>query len=198
MEKFSFAAAGPEQYWINLGATPDVMVVGWVTSDKGAASTVQFGTAPGSYTHTATGNASFYKYSSKYTSGLIHHVPLTGLAPATVYYYKVAGGSEEFSFTSSPGVGAFFPYVFGVFADIGENNDAASTVAHMIEGSKGIDSYILNGDIRRVFGGFFLFPLCGPAAPPSHNPPFSALPSPAATPRGAKAVGAAPGTPFKG
>ena len=152
MKKFSVAAPGPEQFWINLGATPDVMVVGWVTADMTAPSTVAYGTSSGAYTHTATGNASFYKYSSKYTSGLIHHVPLAGLAPATVYYYKVAGASAEYSFTSSPGVGPIFPYTIGTFADIGENIDADMTVQHMLAGAKGIDSYLLNGDLSYATG----------------------------------------------
>jgi hypothetical protein len=36
------------------GATPDAMVVGWLTSDMTAASTVQFGTTSGSYTNTVS------------------------------------------------------------------------------------------------------------------------------------------------
>jgi hypothetical protein len=88
--KFSKAAAGPEQFWIvrrhpppprrlsarsptltvfapltqNYGASADEMVVGWLTSDMNAASTVQFGTSPGSYDKTATGNATFYSSSA--------------------------------------------------------------------------------------------------------------------------------------
>jgi len=150
--KFSTAAAGPEQFWINYGSTPDQMVVGWVTSDMEAPSTVQFGTSSGSYTHTAAGNATFYKYSAKYTSGLIHHVTLTGLAPKTVYFYLVAGSTTEYSFTSSPGVGQIYPYTFATFADIGENGDADSTVTHMVAGASTIDSYILNGDISYASG----------------------------------------------
>lgn len=152
----AFAHSSPTppspQFWINLGATPDVMVVGWLTANMGAASTVQYGTAPGQYTSTATGKSAFYKYSAKYTSGLIHHVPLTGLKPSTTYYYLAAGASQEFNFTSSPGVGAFYPYTFGVFADIGESINADSTVIHMIEGSDKIDSYFLNGDISYASG----------------------------------------------
>jgi hypothetical protein len=146
--KFSTAAAGPEQFWISLGATPDAMTVGWLTADMGAPTSVSYGTASGALTMTATGNATFYKYSSRYTSGLIHHVHLTGLALKTTYYYKVAGSDAEYNFTSSPGVGPIFPYTFGTFADIGENLNAADTVVHMLAGSGHIDSYILNGDIR--------------------------------------------------
>jgi hypothetical protein len=68
------AAGGPEQLWINYGATYDAMTFGWLTSNMTAGSTVQYGTASGKYTNSASGNATFYKYSASYTSGLIHHV----------------------------------------------------------------------------------------------------------------------------
>ncbi len=152
VQKFStpLDATGPEQFWINLGATPDVMVVGWLTSSTSAASTVQYGTASGVYTETANGTAAQYKYGI-YTSGLIHHVPLTGLAPSTVYYYKAAGAAAEYSFTSGAAVSSSaFPYKLGCFADIGESLNADSTVVHMVQGAAEIDSYILSGDIRFV------------------------------------------------
>lgn len=153
VQKFSVAAAGPEQFWLNLGATPDTMVVGWVTADMNAPSSVQFGTQSGVYTQTANGTADFYKYSARYTSGLIHHVPLTGLAPSTVYYYKAAGAATEFSFTSGAAVSSSsFPYTFGCFADIGESLNADDTVLHLIQGSANIDSYILSGDISYASG----------------------------------------------
>ena len=110
---------------------------------------MQYGTASGAYTATANGTVDFYKYSAAYTSGQLHHTTLTGLKPATTYYYKVSGGAAEYSFTSSPGVGAFYPYKIGFFADIGENADADQTVQHMVAGSASIDSYVLNGDSER-------------------------------------------------
>ena len=71
------------------------MVIGWLTTDTAAPSTVQYGTVPGSYTNTATGTSASYTYSAKYTSGLIHHVELTGLEPGITYYYHVgAPGSK--------------------------------------------------------------------------------------------------------
>jgi hypothetical protein len=170
------------------------MVVGWLTSDMNAPSTVQFGTSSGSYSKTASGNATFYKYSSKYTSGLIHHVALTGLAPATKYYYKAAGAASEYSFTSSPGVGAIYPYKMGIFADIGENLNADDTVKHMLAGAGSIDSYLLNGDIscacrlpraraRGALSGLTIFH--------TPHPPLRAP----QTPRAARRAAAAPGTP---
>jgi len=147
------AAGGPEQIWINYGRTSDVMVVGWITSDMNAATEVHYGTSPGSYTMTAGGNATFYKYSTKYTSGLIHHAYLTGLAPGTKYYY-VAGPagaqSAEYSFTSNPGTGTF-PYVFGFIADIGEGSDATSTIQHCVDNAD-IDTMVINGDISYASG----------------------------------------------
>ena len=95
---------------------PAPQVVGWLTSDASAASTVEYGTSSGSYTLTASGTADQYVYSSKYTSGLIHHVPLTGLKPATRYFYRAGSAtawSAEASFVSSPGVGADIPHTFG-------------------------------------------------------------------------------------
>lgn len=56
------------------------MVVGWLTANMSAASVVEYGTASGVYTGSATGNATFYKYSALYTSGLIHHVRISDLA----------------------------------------------------------------------------------------------------------------------
>ena len=110
--QFSEGAPGgaPEQLWINFGSTPDSMVIGWLTANMSAASVVEYGTASGVYTNSATGNATFYVYGPKYTSGLIHHVRLSGLSPNTQYFYRagsaaVPGWSAEYSFMSNPGVG---------------------------------------------------------------------------------------------
>lgn len=156
VKEFSVAAAGPEQLWIAYGATPDAITIGWLTANMTAGSTVQFGTTSGSYPSSASGNATFYKYSAKYTSGLIHHVWLSGLALGTKYFYRVGDAtawSAEFSFTSSPGVGAtLFPYSVGFVADIGENSDAASTVAHVVAGLADVDSMIIAGDLSYASG----------------------------------------------
>lgn len=155
VEKFSVGAGGaPEQFWINLGSTPDSMVVGWLTADMTAGTNVQYGTSSGSYPNQASGNSTFYKYSAKYTSGLIHHVRLAGLAPSTTYFYRVGDStawSQEFSFKSSPGVGPIFPYTFGFIADIGENDNANDTVTHLLANPQ-IDSFVLNGDISYASG----------------------------------------------
>jgi hypothetical protein len=58
------------------------MVVGWLMANMTAGSVVSWGTTSGKYPFIVTGNATFYKYSASYTSGLIHHVTLKGLQPA--------------------------------------------------------------------------------------------------------------------
>jgi len=131
------------------------MVLGWVTSDMGAASAARYGESSGNYPLAATGTGISYKYSAKYTSGLIHHVTLTGLKPATKYYYQVgstAAWSQEFSFTSNPGLGAEIPYTIAFVADIGENGNANNTITHVLAGADDIDAVIINGDISYASG----------------------------------------------
>jgi hypothetical protein len=150
-----FAFFVPVQFSINYGSSPDSMVIGWLTADMTAASTVFYGTSPSSLTQTATGTSDFYKYSAKYTSGLIHHTTLTGLNPATTYYYQVgqAGAlSQVYSFKSNPGVGPIFPYTTAYIADVGENNNANQTITNLLARMNNFDSVVINGDIAYASG----------------------------------------------
>ena len=154
MKYFSTAAAGPEQLWINYGASPDAMTVQWLTSSMSAGTTVQYGTTSGSYPSSASGNSSSYVY-GKTTSPLIHRVWLTGLQLNTTYFYRVGDASAwsaEYSFVSNPGVGAVYPYTIGFVADIGENSDAMNTVAHVIAGLDDVDEMIIAGDLSYASG----------------------------------------------
>jgi len=54
------------------------MVVGWLTAAV-SPSTVQYGTASGAYTQTATGTVDFYKYSSSCAHE--RHPPAPARAP---------------------------------------------------------------------------------------------------------------------
>ena len=142
------AAGGPEQISLAFGSTPDVMTVSWLTNGTGAQSIVRYGTASGKLTQTATGPAGSSYTCGAYTSGAIHIVSITGLAPATKYYYAVGAAdasSDEMSFTSSPGVGPIFPYLFGVMGDVGQTANSASTFAHTI--SSGAQSSFITGDL---------------------------------------------------
>jgi hypothetical protein len=147
---------GPSlQFWINFGRSVDQMVVGWLTSDMTAGSSVQYGTSSGSYPNSAEGNATFYKYSAAYTSGLIHHVTLSGLAPNTKYFYRVGSDnswSQEFTFTSNPGLGQVYPYTIGFVADVGESAAANGTLTHLLSRLDSIDSMVIAGDIAYASG----------------------------------------------
>ena len=151
--RYSSAADGPEQRWINFGQASDEMVIGWITANTAATSTVEYGTTSGEYDSTAEGTSTTYTYGS-YESGLIHHVTLSGLLPKTKYFYRVGdaatGYSDEANFTSG-NVGPHYPYVIGAFADIGESANAEATVAHLLENSD-IDAFVLNGDISYANG----------------------------------------------
>ena len=106
-------AGGPEQLSLAYGATPDVITVSWLTSGAGAQTIVRYGTTSGSLTKSASGAAGVAYTCGQYTSGAIHQVTLSGLAPATRYYYAVGAAdasSTERSFVSSPGVGPIFPF----------------------------------------------------------------------------------------
>ena len=146
--RFSKAAAGPEQRWINYGATADEMVIGWLTAETTASSTVEYGRTSGSYDNTVTGSSTSYDYGT-YTSPLIHHVTLTGLTPNTRYFYRVGdsdtGFSDEANFTSNR-VGPFYPFIVGSFADIGESANAEATVEHLRDNDD-INAFLLNGDL---------------------------------------------------
>ena len=145
----SVAAGGAEQLWVAYGATPDAITISWLSSAAGAQSLVRYDTTPGTFAHSATGSAKTYTCGS-YTSGDIHQVALTGLPLATRIYYKVGddstGASSERSFVTSPGVGAKYPYTFGVIGDLGQTDNSNSTMNHVLAAAH-VDSVFLTGDV---------------------------------------------------
>jgi acid phosphatase type 7 len=87
---------------------PDKMRVTWITDDD-APATVEYGTTPGEYPFSATGNTVTYKYLF-YRSGKIHDVVIGPLQPSTTYYYRCSSdASREFSFRTPP---ATLPFKF--------------------------------------------------------------------------------------
>ena len=119
-----------------------------------AGTTVQYGTTSGSYPMSASGNSTFYTY-GKTTSPLLHRVWMTGLPLNTTIFYRVGDASAwsaEYSFVSSPGVGAIYPYTIGFVADIGESSDAMSTVAHVVAGLGDVNEMV-SGQSRQALRG---------------------------------------------
>ena len=97
------AEAAPSAVRISImgDASSDVGFA-WSTYSGTAEAQIQYGTASGSLTQSKNGIVS--KVSS--TLGSVSEVTLTGLKPATTYYYKVGGTSggwsKEFSFKTGP------------------------------------------------------------------------------------------------
>lgn len=86
---------------------------------------------------------------SNYTSGVMHTVRLTGLAPSTRYSYQVGDFSRGkvssiFSFKTLPNPGFKFPVTFGLFADISLSINSSATAA-AVAASKP-DLVLLAGD----------------------------------------------------
>lgn len=90
------------------------MRISWVTDDRNAPSVVEYGTSPGKYTASATGNHTTYHYFF-YKSGAIHHVTIGPLEPVTTYYYRCGRAGDEFSFRTPP---ATLPIEFVVIGQL--------------------------------------------------------------------------------
>lgn len=155
---FAQAAAGPEQFHVNFGATPDAAAVRWTTANGNATATVAWGVSAGALSTVATGVTDRYVYSAAYTSPWIHTVNVTGLPLATRIYYQVGdaatGLSPVMSFVSSPGVGRLYPFRTAYVADIGEADSANATVTRVLEATALglVDQVVINGDISYATG----------------------------------------------
>uniref|UniRef100_A0A0E0MJN6 Purple acid phosphatase n=1 Tax=Oryza punctata TaxID=4537 RepID=A0A0E0MJN6_ORYPU len=139
-------ATHPQQVHISVvGANR--MRICWVTDDDGRSSpsAVEYGTSPGEYTASATGDHATYSY-SEYKSGVIHHVTIGPLEPATTYYYH-CGGGEELSLRTPP---AKMPVEFVVIGDMGQTEWTAATLSHI--GEEDYDVALVAGDLSYADG----------------------------------------------
>ena len=110
------AAAQAREPYLQQG-TPDSMIVAW-RSTAASSSVVCWGVAPGALTVTATG-----------PGGVTDHaVQITGLAPASRYYYGVSatgscppagGGDAQHFFRTAPATGSDTPFTMWVVGDGG-------------------------------------------------------------------------------
>lgn len=125
----------------------------------GLESVVQWGTAPGKFTRSASGSFECYS-SASFDSGALHHVTIgeaEGPLPAGQrIFYRVGDPkrgkwSEEFSVMTAPAVGSnSLPYRFGLLGDLGQTHNSLSTLLHLREQQP--DSVMLVGDLSYADG----------------------------------------------
>ncbi|EES16643.1 hypothetical protein SORBI_3008G036300 [Sorghum bicolor] len=133
----------PQQVHISVVGS-DHMRVSWVTDDRRAPSVVEYGTSPGNYTASSTGDHTTYRYFF-YKSGAIHHVTIGPLEPSTTYYYRCGRSGDEFTLRTPPST---LPIEFVVVGDLGETGWTASTLSHITAGGGGdYDMLLLPGDL---------------------------------------------------
>jgi len=124
-----FARKTIDNVHIALGGDATSMCVSWLTADQTATNTVKYGTVPNQYTFTATSDDQ-NSYDSN--AGWNHNVVLTGLSPATTYYYICGDSnyafSQEFNFTSLQS--SFVPTTIAVYGDLGTDN-SANTISQL-------------------------------------------------------------------
>ncbi|KAK1381258.1 Purple acid phosphatase [Heracleum sosnowskyi] len=159
----------PEQISVSLSSTYDSVSISWITGDfqigdnikplnpKSVASVVRYGRSSSFLKKRAKGNSLIYNQLypfeglRNYTSGIIHHVKLTGLKPQTKYYYqcgdpKIAAMSKVLSFVTMPVSGPkSYPNRIAVFGDLGLTYNSTSTVDHMK--SNNPDLLLFVGDV---------------------------------------------------
>ena len=105
-----------QQVHISMTSDESEMVVDFVSSGGGAAPACSYGTTP-ALGSTAAGSGSVYP-----TIGLVANALLTGLKPATTYYYACTDGvvtSQTYSFLNRPSSPSSPLLRIGVFADFG-------------------------------------------------------------------------------
>ncbi|KAM4077924.1 hypothetical protein ACJW30_12G176900 [Castanea mollissima] len=159
----------PEQISISLSAHYDSVWISWITGEsqigynikpldpKTVASVVRYGKIRQPLTHEATGNSLVYNQLypfeglQNYTSGIIHHVRLTGLNPNTLYYYRCGDPSRQAwskvdSFKTMPVSGPRnYPDRIAVVGDLGLTYNTTTTISHLISNKP--DLFLLVGDV---------------------------------------------------
>ncbi|WCJ32906.1 purple acid phosphatase 18 [Euphorbia peplus] len=136
----SRSAFHPQQVHISL-AGDNHMRISWITDDKNAFSTVEYGTSPGKYTAMSQGESTSYSY-LLYSSGKIHHIVVGPLKPGTVYFYRCGGQGPEFQFKTPP---AKLPISFAVAGDLGQTGWTKSTLDHIHQCE--YDVHLVPGDL---------------------------------------------------
>ncbi|XP_057431317.1 purple acid phosphatase 15 [Lotus japonicus] len=145
----------PEQISVSLSASYDSVWISWITGEFQigknikpldpalVASIVQYGMYEMSMSHKAEGYSLVYSQLypfeglQNYTSGIIHHVRLTGLEASTLYQYKcgdpsLSAMSDVHYFRTMPvSSPKSYPSRIAVVGDLGLTYNTTSTVDHM-------------------------------------------------------------------
>ncbi|KAK7387625.1 hypothetical protein VNO78_28548 [Psophocarpus tetragonolobus] len=159
----------PEQISLSLSSSHNSVWISWITGEfqigdniepldpETVASIVQYGRVGRSLSHQATGYSIVYSQLypfegiQNYTSGIIHHVRLTGLRPNTLYQYQcgdpsLSAMSDVHYFRTMPVSGPkSYPSKIAVVGDLGLTYNTTSTVNHMT--SNHPDLILLVGDV---------------------------------------------------
>ncbi|PPS05161.1 hypothetical protein GOBAR_AA15483 [Gossypium barbadense] len=146
----------PEQIFVSLSSTHDSVWISWITGEfqigenikemdpKTVGSVVKYGRWRFGMTKTAMGHSLVYsqlypfKGLQNYTSGIIHHVRLTGLKPNTLYYYQcgdpsIPAMSDVHYFRTMPASGPrSYPGRIAIIGDLGLTYNTTSTVDHLM------------------------------------------------------------------
>ncbi|KAK9733921.1 hypothetical protein RND81_04G101100 [Saponaria officinalis] len=159
----------PEQISVSLSYDHDSIWISWITGDfqigydieplnpETVKSYVQFGTLNYPLTNEASGYSQVYSQLypfeglQNYTSGIIHHVRLTGLKPNTKYYYRcgdpyIPAMSGIHHFTTMPAPGPKnYPGKIAIVGDLGLTYNTTTTISHI--SSNKPDLLLLVGDV---------------------------------------------------
>ncbi|KAG7987627.1 hypothetical protein I3843_03G144000 [Carya illinoinensis] len=159
----------PEQISVSLSSHDDSVWISWITGEsqigynikpldpKTVLSVVRYGNLRYPLIHEATGYSLVYSQLypfeglQNYTSGIIHHVRLTGLKPSTLYYYRcgdpsLPAMSKIYSFRTMPvSHPRSYPDKIAVVGDLGLTYNTTTTISHLIRNKP--DLVLLVGDV---------------------------------------------------
>ncbi|KAK8694119.1 hypothetical protein V6N13_071677 [Hibiscus sabdariffa] len=159
----------PEQISVSLSVNYDSVWISWITGEfqignnimplnhTTVASLVRYGTSRIPLTHEAIGYSLVYNQLypfeglQNYTSGIIHHVRLTGLKPNTRYYYRcgdpsISAMSDIYHFRTMPVSGPrSYPKRIAVVGDLGLTYNTTDTISHLKRNKA--DLVLLVGDV---------------------------------------------------
>ncbi|MED6167757.1 Purple acid phosphatase 15, variant 2 [Stylosanthes scabra] len=159
----------PEQISLSLSSSHDSLWISWITGEfqigdnikpldpESVGSIVEYGKFGRRMSRKSKGYSLVYSQLypfeglQNYTSGIIHHVRLTGLKPNTLYQYRcgdpsLSAMSEVHYFRTMPEAGPkSYPSRIAVVGDLGLTYNTTSTIDHMT--SNHPDLVLLVGDV---------------------------------------------------